>query len=344
MSSLSRIYRLIELLGVLQAGRGHNAAQLADLCRVSRRTIYRDLHALRTAGVPVQFDPERLAYSIAGSFFLPPTNLTLEEALALIVLCYELGSEHGVPFQRPARAAALKLGSTLSGSVRDAIRPAAEAVRVRLEQINPLSGKAPVYEQLMQAVARRQDVRIEYESFFENELIQTRLSAYRLLFARRSWYVIGRSSLHRAVRTFNVGRIRHIEMLASRYTIPPRFSLDRYLGNAWHLIPEPGGRQDVHARFQPLVARNVAEVRWHKTQRLNFNDDGTLDFRVCVDGLNEIMWWLLGYGDQVEVLAPAELRAMMRRRIDGMVQLYRSEATTRSRAPRRRRRKPPPTG
>jgi len=31
-----------------------------------------------------------------------------------------------------------------------------------------------------------------------------------------------------------------------------------------------------------------------------------LKFRV--DGLNEITWWILGYGDQVEVLAPKALR------------------------------------
>ena len=29
---------------------------------------------------------------------------------------------------------------------------------------------------------------------------------------------------------------------------------------------------------------------------------------VKVDGLGEITWWILGYGDQVEVVAPAALR------------------------------------
>lgn len=325
MSSLSRIYRFVELLGILQSGRGHNAVQLADLCGVSRRTIFRDLNALRGAGVPVHFDSQSQRYSIPGSFFLPPTNLTLEEALALVVLCYELGSEHGVPFQRHARTAALKLESTLSTSLRDALKPVTTSVLVRLEQVNPLPGKAPIYEQLTQAIARRRHVRIRYDSYFENEVIQTRLSPYRMLFSRRSWYVIGRSSVHRAVRTFNVGRIRHLETLESRYAVPARFSLDRYLGNAWHMI-RGAGRYEVHARFQTLVARNVAEVRWHKTQRLAWNEDGTLEFRVCVDGLNEIMWWLLGYGDQVEVFAPPELRAMMRRRVDGMARLYRTGA------------------
>jgi len=59
---------------------------------------------------------------------------------------------------------------------------------------------------------------------------------------------------------------------------------------AWHLIPEPGPDREVLVRFDKMVAQNVAEVVWHKTQRLSFNPDGTLDFRVTVSGLGEISW------------------------------------------------------
>ena len=89
------------------------------------------------------------------------------------------------------------------------------------------------------------------------------------------------------------------------FEIPRGFSLERYLGNAWHLIPEPGPDHDVLIRFSPMVARNVAEVAWHKTQQLTWNDDRSLDFQVRVSGLNEISWWILGYGDQAEVRKPA---------------------------------------
>ena len=34
-------------------------------------------------------------------------------------------------------------------------------------------------------------------------------------------------------------------------------------------------------------------------------------YKVRVSGLDEIMWWILGYGDQAEVLAPEELRQMV---------------------------------
>ncbi len=71
-----------------------------------------------------------------------------------------------------------------------------------------------------------------------------------------------------------------------------------------------------------MVARNVAEVVWHKTQQLTRRDDGTLDFQVRVSGLHEISWWILGYGDQAEVLKPASLRRLIAEHAGRMVEMY----------------------
>jgi proteasome accessory factor B len=185
-----------------------------------------------------------------------------------------------------------------------------------------LEGKRPVYDQLIEAVTKRRSVRLRYRSLNEGEEIRTKLNPYQLFFSRRSWYVAGRSSLHRATRTFNLGRIAEIELLDDRYKIPRGFSIERFLRNAWHLIPEPGPDWDVVVRFSKMVAQNVAEVTWHKTQQLTFNKDGTLDFQVTVSGLNEISWWILGYGDQAEVLKPPELRSLIAQRVERMATMY----------------------
>ena len=107
-----------------------------------------------------------------------------------------------------------------------------------------------------------------------------------------------------------------------RYRIPSRFSIDRYLRNAWHLIAERGRDRRVVVRFQPMVAQNVSEVLWHKTQKLTFNEDGTLDFEVTVSGLDEISWWILGYGDQAVVQEPEILRVTVASHAKNMVRHY----------------------
>lgn len=309
------------MLGLLQGGQEYNANALADACGVSRRTIFRDLDALRAAEVPLVYDERRQSYRIPGQYFLPPTNFTADEAMALIVLSHQLG-QRGLPFYAAARSAAAKLENSLPDRLLQYLRKVTGAVRIKLDATNPLYGKEEVYQQLLAAAAERRCVRIEYASLHESQVVQTKLHPYKLLFNQHSWYVIGRSSVHRDVRTFNIGRVRKLEPLDDGFNIPPRFSLDRYLRNAWRLIPEDGPDYDVVVRFGPRVATNVAEVVWHKTQRHAWMDDGRLELRVTVSGLQEISWWILGYGDQAEVVAPPELRAIIAERARSMVAIY----------------------
>lgn len=325
--NVSRISRLLRLIRHLQAGRGYNAEALAVHLEVSRRTVFRDIEILREAGIPLAYDEQRQCYRIPGSCLLPATNFTPEEALALIALCHNLGDYSQLPFFGPAAAAALKLQSSLPARLREELRTTTDAIRIQLVPNNPLGGQTTVYDQLLTAISQQRSVRIRYQSLAENNSITTRLSPYRLLFSRRSWYVIGRSSIHRATRTFNLGRIRQLTPTDDRYQIPRGFSLDRHLRNAWHLIPERRPDHQVIVRFSPRVAQNVAEVTWHKTQRLQFNPDGTLDFHVTVSGLNEISWWILGYGDQAEVLQPPELRKILAAHAAHLVERYVSRAT-----------------
>ena len=338
MASVSKIRRLLKLIERLQSGGICNSKDLAEFCGVSRRTIFRDLRMLQDSGLPVLYDEERQGYWMTTSSFLPPTDLTLAETLALIILARSLGrQEGGLPFFQAARDASLKLVSNLPGNLQSEIGELVDAVDVRLSRHHPLDQAQPYHELLMRALTTRRSVRLRYHSLFEQKELRTLFSPYRLFFARRSWYAIGRSSVHRAVRTLHLGRIIDAEITEDAYEIPPRFSLARYLGNAWHMIRERGQRTEVVIRFQPRVATNVAEVTWHKTQRVEWNDDGTMDFHVTVDGLKEISWWILGYGSQAEVLEPKELREMIVTHAQVMLDCY--QPKSKKKAAKRTKRK-----
>ena len=103
-----------------------------------------------------------------------------------------------------------------------------------------------------------------------------------------------------------------LEPLDDTFEIPRGFSIDRYLRNAWHLIPEPGPRPRGAGPLQPAggAERGRGRVAQDAADRVPA-DDGTLDFHVTVSGLNEISWWILGYGDQAEVIRPPELRRLV---------------------------------
>ena len=302
---ISRIYRLLRLITMLQSGRSYTVAQLAAELEVSRRTIFRDLNVLEMARVPYYYDRQRGTYRINQHFFLPPLNLTLSEALALLVAARRTAGSSVLPMARASEQASVKLESVLPQPVRDHLGTVLTKVAVRPAPPARHHGLDEEFDRLLAATIERKLCRLVYLSFQERKQITVTVEPLRLVFIGRAWYLIAYDRRHRQQRTYKLGRIR--KLVVTDKTFPPREVTDDGLfGDAWCMIPE-GRLYDVHLHFEPKVAGNVAEVNWHRTQRVEWNPDGSIEFHARVDGLGEITWWILGYGDQVKVIGPPEL-------------------------------------
>src|SRR5205823_10256522 len=100
-----RADRLIALLLLLQARGKLTAAELAAELEVSVRTVYRDIEALGTAGVPIYTDAgPGGGCQLLDTYRAPLTGLTPDEASALLAV--------GVP----AAVAELGLSGPLGGA------------------------------------------------------------------------------------------------------------------------------------------------------------------------------------------------------------------------------------
>lgn len=176
------------------------------------------------------------------------------------------------------------------------------------------------FARLQKAIVNKRKVNIHYHSLFENKVIDVELCPYHLLYNQRAWYVLGLSSLHKNIRTFKLNRIRELKNTEKCFLNGGEFDLYEYLGRAWSMIPE-GKIYHIKLRFLPRVAHNVTEVQWHSTQKVSYNGDGSANIEFRVDGLGEIIWWILSYGDQVQVLAPKTLRNKVLEAAKNMVRL-----------------------
>lgn len=306
----SRIHRLLRLVTILQGGTPLSAAELAERLGISRRTLFRDLEALREAGIPYKFDAAR-GYHVESGFFLPPINLRVNEALGLMLLAKAAEGHRNQPFFQAAAEAIGKVATQLPEPYRDVTVNMMERVTIAPgESAVTHADRQGAFVKLQKAMSQRRVVRMRYGSLFDGQAIETRFNPYHLHFAKRGWYAIGFSVLHGEVRTFKLDRIESLEQTDTQFRPDDNFSIDHYLGLAWSLIPE-GEVHDVELLFEPKVAHNVSEVQWHKTQRQRIEPDGRCRMWFRVDGLNEITWWLLGYGDQVFVECPDALRVKL---------------------------------
>lgn len=305
-----RIGRIIQLLTTLQAGKSYAVVELSKMFGTSRRTIFRDLQELEAIGVPCRYDPQRGGYVIGPEFFLPPVDLTLQEALSMLLLVHRASSHIQLPFKNSAKFAALKIENNLPFKIRQYCNAAMKNISARAGAQAPIrnvGGLDRTFAQLQNAIAKKRKVTMRYHSLFESKIIDLELCPYHLFYNHRAWYVLGHSSMHNSIRTFKLNRIKELQITDRSFVGGENFNLYNYLGRAWSMIPE-GRIYNIKLRFLPRVANNVAEVQWHSTQKVTHNADGSAIVEFCVDGLGEISWWILGYGDQVQVLAPKALR------------------------------------
>jgi proteasome accessory factor B len=303
----NRISRVVQLLTTLQSGENYAVNDLATIFGTSRRTIFRDLKELQTIGVPYHYNAKSGSYTIDPEFFLPPIDLNLQEALGLLLLVHKASSQIQLPFKHSALLAALKIENNLPAKIRQYCNKQLQNISTRVDPQAPMSQLDKIFAQLQKAIAKKNKVSMRYHSFFEGQIIDVELSPYHLMYNRRAWYVLGFSDLHKSVRTFKLNRILELKTMDKCFVGGESFDPYDFIGRAWSMIPE-GRIYNIKLRFLPMVANNVAEVQWHSTQKVTRNGDGSAIIEFRVDGLKEITWWILGYGDQVEVLAPKALR------------------------------------
>lgn len=331
----SRIHRLLKILTLIQGSDGWNAKQLAGECGTTERTIYRDLMMIQGAGIPYFFDEEKKSYRIRRDFFMPPVQLTLDESLALTALAEHVGRTEQIPFMSAAAKAIAKIRGQLPVAIRDEVEKISAHVAIQLAAANPPEQSADVYSRMQKALSTKTALLCEYDSINagnEKPNGQFLLLPYALFFATRAWYVLGHHGGRNEVRCLKLNRFTRVTPTTQSYRIPRSFSLDGHIGNAWRMIRGKGSH-DIELHFDAEFAETIADTHWHKTQQIEWQDDGSITFKCKVDGLDEIIWWILSMGPHCVVKSPAVLRDRVRELARELLSKYESADTKSAKKP-----------
>jgi predicted DNA-binding transcriptional regulator YafY len=312
--------RLLQLLMILQSERFPNARRLAEACEVSRRTIYRDLAILEAAGIDVLYHPERQGYQLASNCWLQPTQLEDSEALALLILSRTSCVQAPFGLTRVARSGLAKVVQSLPGELRGRIAISSELIADDAQALEPAPDRQVIHETMLRALSQRRRLSLWHREHDSGSVVLTKLSLYRLARIQGRWCLVGHSSAERQVRNFEMASIERLELTDEPYSIPPRFRLERFLEKS-----RPGEsvrRHEVRLRFTSHVAPEVRETPRYPGQRLVAGLDGTADLFLVVERIDELVPWVIGFGEQVEVLQPEELRNAVRHWAEQIARIY----------------------
>jgi len=294
------------LLTLLEADGNLRAKDLAEKCEVSKRQIYRDIEALRLARVPIY---SKNGYKIMPGFFLPPLSFSLSEALAVFLGCESVSKQKGVPYYQASEAAMNKILALLPDNIKDTVLKSKKSVLYDTTPLVDYTSCREIFASLEEARQSRKRIKIGYYTMERHKLTKRLVDPYGLIYKMNTWYLVAYCHWRNEIKMFRVDRIKELEKTAQSFEIPKDFSLGEYMGDAWQVVR--GKSQLVKLCFSPSVAERILENKWHNTQILELLKDGSVVMKIRVSGLSEILSWVLGFGKDVEVLEPKELKEMV---------------------------------
>lgn len=285
-----KIDRLIGILSVLLQREKVTAPQLAEKFEVSRRTINRDIEDLCKAGIPiVTAQGSNGGISIMEGYKIDRTLLTSSDLQAILAGLRSLDS-----VCRTNRYG--QLMEKLSAGASD---ECAGGQPVLIDLASWYKGSlSPKIELIRAAIERCEAIRFLYYSS-KGETVRC-VEPYHLLFQWSSWYVWGWCRDRKDFRLFKLNRMAELsstgETFAKRQDAQPDLSNER-------VFPE---HYRVKVRFAP-------ECKWRLVEEYGSScyteeEDGTLLFSVGYTNRENLIGWILGFGDKAELLEPEELR------------------------------------
>lgn len=123
------------------------------------------------------------------------------------------------------------------------------------------------------------------------------------------------------VRVLVLHRMRQVSVLDVPLTMSDSFDLDDYIRSG-EMGFKLKGEITFKALFTKAAALHLRERALSDDQTMAEQEDGRVLLTATVQNTSELHWWLLGFGNQVEVLEPENLRREIIRSIKSAYNLY----------------------
>lgn len=305
-----RADRLLSILMLLQTRGQMTAQELAGRLEVSPRTIYRDLDALSSAGVPVYTErgPQG-GVSILENYRTNLTGLTEGEVRALFMLTVP-GLIEDLGAGEAAEQALLKLTAALPTPFQKDV----EAVRQRI-YLDPVAWFAPEeptphLSLVQEALWRDQRLRMVYRRS-DGQWVKRLVDPYGLVAKASTWYMVAGS--YNRPYVFRVSRIQEAELTDSHFVRPSTFDLPTFW-QGWSSQLESTQKRfavtlKVPPEGLPPLTQLLGDTLYTLMAQVSSPDkDSCFTLTLTFESEEEALRELLGLATAVTILTPASLR------------------------------------
>ena len=299
-----KIDRLIGILSVLLQEEKTTAPELAEKFEVSRRTINRDIEDLCKAGIPIRTaQGTGGGISIMDGYRMDRTILTSKDMQMILAGLRSLDSVSG---------------SSYYGQLMEKIQAgSSEFVTGRDSILIDLSSwyrdsLAPKIETIQDAIGDRHLIRFRY--YAPSGESDRTVEPYYLVFRWSSWYPWGWCLKRKDFRLFKLNRMdgvqKTVKSFECREVAMPDLSTEKIFS----------GEIKVKALFE-------ADQKWRLVEEFGplcftENDDGRLLFTADYTDIENLVTWIMTFGDKAELIEPQEARKKISIMVQKMTTVY----------------------
>jgi predicted DNA-binding transcriptional regulator YafY len=293
---------------------------------VTLRTIQRDLKTF-SGEFPLVYDDRSKPFG--WSWMVQGNVMDIPGMDSHTALAFYLADKHLEKMLPHETVAHLRPHFNQAKQVLDAIptdsgAPAwRDKVRVlrRGQFLAPPAVQADVQEQVYEALLLNRKLKIEYHARNNDETKEQEVNPLGIVLKDAVIYLVCTYWDYTDIRLIVLHRVKEAEKLDIPSNSPDGFDLDDYIASG-ELDFAEGGQINLKANISKQVAFHLEERALSIDQKIEPLSEDISLLEATVNDTGELRWWLLGFGEQVEVLEPICLRKEFHDIVNAMASNY----------------------
>lgn len=281
--------RLFQMLYYL-LDKGHaTAPELADKFEVSSRTIYRDVEALSSAGVPIYTEPGRNGgIYLLQDYILDRAMLSEDERQEILTAVQSI-SATGYTAGKEIRTKLSAIFNVHTGNW----------LEVDFSRWGKSACDHAKFEILKKAVICHKEIKMVYEST-AGERSERAVEPLKLSYKSKEWYLKAFCLQKQDFRMFKFNRILELELLERTFVPRPYPQQEQ-------------GTQQAYPQVTLLFSKEIAYRVYDEfdTTQIEGQENGDLVVTAEMPVDAWLTGYLLSFGTQVEVMEPKDLRELL---------------------------------
>jgi hypothetical protein len=146
---------------------------------------------------------------------------------------------------------------------------------------------------------------------------------YFLKIFKQRWYAVGRHVQENKIKTYALDRMMNANLMSEKFVVPDDFNPDAYFIDAFGIVVTQNEPKTIAIRADHRNANYLRDLPLHHSQQ-EVVHDGFSIFYYHMRITNDLVAELLSYGSRLQIIAPAELKAMLTEEYTKALQLYKN--------------------